>query len=755
MANDDPQDHEPTEEATENAVPLGTVLIETYEIQELISVGGMGEVYRGINMHTKDPVAIKIVLPALAHDPKISALFQKEAQVLGRLFHDSIVRYHIYTYDKGIGRPVLVMEFVSGESLTDHLDYGPMPEDEVRRLVRRLADGLSQAHLAGTVHRDLTPNNVILPGKSVDQAKIIDFGIAKTTAAGSGTVLQGQFAGTLNFVSPEQLGDFGGEIDGRSDIYSLGLLAAACCRGETIDMGSSVVEAVNARRGVPDISDVYPALRPILTAMLEPNPVNRPESMAKVIELLDSPPQEAAPPVVSTSAPPADRTIIAPMPSMPPAQPNVATTPPAGQVSTPPGMPSSTPPGMPASVPPSMPDGTTPPQSVPPEASVPPAPASTPPGIGQPAPGAAPQPSPQVTTQAPPSRFEADPEQKKRSPVMAILLVLLVLGGGAAGTYFSGIIPGFAPVPPNNPPVAQNDWGFTEFETTISVDVLENDTDPDGDELRVVSFENPVHGTASMSGGIVTFTPEPGFHGYVAFSYILADSKGAEASGVIEIEVAEKVEDPQTQMTNHLAFIAENSPQSCFFLQPTTVEPDDVEAISFASDQGTVTALQDSFKAERGASLRTTPKIINTAQCAALDFAKLIREGSSQNQPDIILDRDVLVSGQEIRGTVKGFKGKDMWLFLVDGDGGVYDISSMVELLGDDLGTFGLQIQLTAGSPPAPQVMMMVLTDTPVTTAKAVRNGSPAATLLPLVEQEFKAGNHSPTVAISYFRLEN
>ena len=136
MATEPPNDQDLPEEAGENAVPLGTVIIETYEIQSLINVGGMGEVYRGINMHTKDEVAIKIVLPSLAHDPKISALFQKEAQVLGRLFHDSIVRYHIYTYDKGIGRPCLVMEFVEGESLTEHFDSGPMPEDQVRRLSR-------------------------------------------------------------------------------------------------------------------------------------------------------------------------------------------------------------------------------------------------------------------------------------------------------------------------------------------------------------------------------------------------------------------------------------------------------------------------------------------------------------------------------------------------------------------------------------------------------------------------------------------
>lgn len=324
MAPQDSTGQDPGDSPPAN-VPTGTRIIETYEVGELVSSGGMGEVYRGVNVHTGAPVAIKIVLPSLAEDEKISKLFKKEAQILGRLNHDAIVRYHIYTLDHRIGRPCLVMEFVDGESLARRLDVeGPLPEDEVRRLIRRLAEGLGEAHKAGIVHRDLTPGNVILQGGSVERAKIIDFGIARTADAGG--TLQDWFAGTLDFVSPEQLGDFGGTIDARSDIYSLGLLAAACCLGRAIPMGATVDEAVTFRRGVPDISGIPPALAPALAKMLEPNPASRPGSMAEVVALLEAPPDapaERRPRPKTMPAP--DRPEIAPVQATPPGQ---ADTPP-------------------------------------------------------------------------------------------------------------------------------------------------------------------------------------------------------------------------------------------------------------------------------------------------------------------------------------------------------------------------------------------------------------------------------------------
>ncbi|GLS86146.1 hypothetical protein GCM10010873_11200 [Cypionkella aquatica] len=277
----------PRDRAT--TVSGGTQIIGTYQIDSLISAGGMGEVYRGHNIHNGEPVAIKIVLPSLAHDPKIVALFQKESTTLSRLSHDAIVRYHVFTNDPGIGRPCLVMEFVSGTPMSDRIEAGSMPVDQVRVMLRRVASGLEKAHRAGVVHRDMSPDNIILEEGQVEHAKLIDFGIAKSSAIGAGTLLQGQFAGKFNWVSPEQLGAFGGEVDGRSDIYSLALVAAAASKGAVLPMGLSIVDAVGKRAAVPDLAGVDAGLVPLLRWMLSPDPTNRPETMGQVIAALDNP----------------------------------------------------------------------------------------------------------------------------------------------------------------------------------------------------------------------------------------------------------------------------------------------------------------------------------------------------------------------------------------------------------------------------------------------------------------------------------
>lgn len=302
----------------------GTLLIGTYEIHAHINTGGMGEVYRGVNIHNDEVVAIKIVLPALAHDKKILSLFQKESTVLRRISHDAIVRYEVFTIDPDIARPCLVMEYVEGPSLGDLMELGPMPGPEVLRLLRRLAEGLNVAHRAGVVHRDLSPDNVILPDSSVSLAKIIDFGIAKATTPGGRTLIGGQFAGKPGYVAPEQLGLYNGEVTEQADIYSLGLMAAAAAQGRPIDMGDSPAAAVLARATVPDLSGLEPGLQPLIGWMLAPDPVDRPASMTAIIAYLDSlvPPGDA-----SASQPP----VSYPPLSQPPLSQSPVSQPPLGQ----------------------------------------------------------------------------------------------------------------------------------------------------------------------------------------------------------------------------------------------------------------------------------------------------------------------------------------------------------------------------------------------------------------------------------------
>ncbi len=279
---------------TDNAavpVPIGTLINNNYEIKELINAGGMGEVFRGENVFTGDAVAIKIVLQSLAHDEKVAALFMREAKVLCQLSDQAIVRYYNFVRDADLDRFCLIMEFIEGIALSDHIrDVAPLTLPQATGLMRRVATGLERAHGMDVIHRDLSPDNVMLRDGSVDNAVLIDFGIAKSAEMTENT-LHGQLAGKFKYISPEQLGHFGGEIGPRTDIYGLGLLMAAALRGKPLDMGSSIVEAVNARREVPDLSDIDAALRPLLMHMLEPDPVDRPASMAAVIAMLDDPGQ--------------------------------------------------------------------------------------------------------------------------------------------------------------------------------------------------------------------------------------------------------------------------------------------------------------------------------------------------------------------------------------------------------------------------------------------------------------------------------
>lgn len=259
----------------------GARLNDLYEIDELIASGGMGEVYRGHVIETGDAVAIKTIRPDFAENANALALFRKEASALHGVHHGAVVRYYVFSIDRALGLPYLAMEYVTGESLAERLTRGPLPFADVEVLRQRLAAGFQAAHEAGIIHRDVSPDNVILPGSDPARAKIIDFGIARAPVGGQ-TVIGDGFAGKCGYVSPEQFGLQGGEVTPRSDIYGLGLVLAQACLGRPIDMGSSPAECVARRAAIPDLSGVDARLRPLLETMLRPDPAQRPASMAAV-----------------------------------------------------------------------------------------------------------------------------------------------------------------------------------------------------------------------------------------------------------------------------------------------------------------------------------------------------------------------------------------------------------------------------------------------------------------------------------------
>ncbi|MBN8919908.1 MAG: serine/threonine protein kinase, partial [Rhizobiales bacterium] len=263
-------------------IPAGTTLNGIYQIDHLIASGGMGEVYKGHAIETGDPVAIKMMLADLAANEAALALFRKEASALHYLYHEAIVRYYVFTVEPTLQCPYLAMEFVEGESLSDLLQRGPLPFEAAVVLMRRIAGALEAAHQRSIVHRDVSPDNIIIPQAQVGRAKIIDFGIARSTQAGAQTVIGGGFAGKYNYVSPEQLGLFSGDVTGKSDIYSLGLVVVEALTGRPIDMSGSQVEVIEKRRRVPDLDAIDARIRPLVAQMLAPNPDDRPASMADV-----------------------------------------------------------------------------------------------------------------------------------------------------------------------------------------------------------------------------------------------------------------------------------------------------------------------------------------------------------------------------------------------------------------------------------------------------------------------------------------
>ena len=267
------------------ALRPGVVLGHTYQIEALLGRGGLGEVYRAKHVELGTAHAIKLILPTLASDPKIVALLIDEARKLGRVHHDAIVNYEGLFRDEQ-GLRYLVTEFVEGPSLKTILAGRPLEPDEVLKLRDRLAEGLAAVHSRGIIHRDICPDNIILPDGEVGRAKLMDFGFSQTADAGDATLIGVNLAVQHAFASPEQLGLFGGRVDSRSDIYSLGLVLAAAALGfgRTLDIGATAGAAIAARQKMPDLSALPASLRPAIARMLEPRPEDRPASARALVD---------------------------------------------------------------------------------------------------------------------------------------------------------------------------------------------------------------------------------------------------------------------------------------------------------------------------------------------------------------------------------------------------------------------------------------------------------------------------------------
>jgi eukaryotic-like serine/threonine-protein kinase len=210
---------------------LADALGDAYTIEGEIGRGGMGVVYRARDERLQRRVAIKVLPPELAFQQDIRERFTREAQTAARLSHPHIVPIH--TVGEGQGLVYFVMGYVDGESVAARIRRrGPLPTEEVRRIMKETADALSAAHSFSVIHRDIKPDNILLEGTR-GRVMVTDFGIAKALSSTSGATLTGVGVaiGTPSFMSPEQAA---GErdIDGRSDLYSLGVVAYQMLTGE-------------------------------------------------------------------------------------------------------------------------------------------------------------------------------------------------------------------------------------------------------------------------------------------------------------------------------------------------------------------------------------------------------------------------------------------------------------------------------------------------------------------------------------------
>ncbi|GAB2187146.1 serine/threonine protein kinase [Roseibium sp. LAB1] len=294
----------------DHLLPAGTRLNNLYEIEEHIADGGIGTVYKARDVESGDPVAIKVLLATFSRDPMILDLFKREAKILRKLKHDALTQYYVFAKEPTLGIYYLAMEFVSGPSLSTRLEAGPLEPEAVFTLIKRLAEALQAVHDREVIHRDLSPDNVILQNGDVAQAKIIDFGISRANTGGP-TIIGDGFAGKVNYVSPEQVGIFDAKVTARSDIYSLGLVIAEALTGKQIDMGGTQVQIVDKRRQTPPLEGIDNRFRPLLEAMLQPDPANRPATMKEIADWTLGAPMGRQD---------QDRTIIRPSSTPPPEQ---------------------------------------------------------------------------------------------------------------------------------------------------------------------------------------------------------------------------------------------------------------------------------------------------------------------------------------------------------------------------------------------------------------------------------------------------
>ena len=293
MAIENPGHSRPPPSDTETGVDLarrlapGTLIGGRYRIRALVGLGGMGVVYRAHDEELDLDIALKVLRPDLGTNQQWIERFRRELVLARQVTHRNVVRIHDIGESDGLR--FLTMRYVEGQSLLDLLDKsGPLPLERALRIVRQIADALQDAHDAGIVHRDLKPGNILL--EADDTAYITDFGVARSLDR-DGLTRAGAVVGTTDYLSPEQAR--GDPVDGRSDIYALGILFYETLTRQLPFQGVSQAEMLAQRisgraRDIGETGVRVPShVRRVIRRCLERSPVRRYQSARQLIADLD------------------------------------------------------------------------------------------------------------------------------------------------------------------------------------------------------------------------------------------------------------------------------------------------------------------------------------------------------------------------------------------------------------------------------------------------------------------------------------
>ena len=776
----------------------------------------MGEVYRGFNIQTGDPVAIKMIRPEFANDPEIFDLFRREASILHSFTHDAIVRYFVFSVDPQLQRAYLAMEFVEGPSLKKRLSSGPLPLAEVKVLQKRIASALEAAHQHGVVHRDISPDNLIMPDGDVRSAKVIDFGIARARRAGEATILGGGFAGKLNYASPEQLGLAGGDVTAKSDIYSFGLVLAEALLGKSIDMAGSQVEMVDKRRVVPaELAWIEPTMRPLLHAMLQPLPENRPASMAEVAawepadlsaaRALKAPPVAAeraggTPALIgaliavlslsgaayvfrddlarwagtfsarSPSGGPAEEGTTAPSTKLPPLtsqQPSPLAPSSGSQEGT-------NPPSPPA--PESNPSGQTETARI------------EPPPVAEPA-GPAPRPvtAETLADASPPRAAQANvdlPTATVGSAYRAELPAFADPGGKGLRLTASGLPEGltFSDVGGGKGAIE----GVPEQAASASIRIVAtNQHDRTGQMSAtlvvadkpapapepIVKTEPPTAPAPSQKPSHIPVASQPGEPPQSAAAQVSAPPpspptvQAATPAPVVQNaapvaappaatpETVARIETPVAPASAEekaKAFIASFDGGECFLIAPLpgATKPHEYQAVGRAIEP--FRRFDSAYKRAVGVEADLTMAPITAEQCPALDLVRLAAP-AGRRPPRLALKNYEVGPGQPLLGTIANLEGRRLYLVLVDNDGLVHRLETKVDASGDSA-TFSVPLTADASSVGPMQMLLAIVSDTPISTLDTLHSANLKRIASRLVDDARRA---SASVEADYFKFVN